>query len=386
MAIEKMSLVSVEGSVEWLDEALMRCCDSRQFQITTGGAVLRNLNEQNPYLGTYAKVRDMAVNLNIKAEYCDFKYVPYETGEDFERYFEDIGKRYDEINAQREQVARMLEEHRETDAYLKHLLGMDVSFKDLFGLKYVKLRIGRLPAENESKLGYYVSKCFVFLPFEKTSDYVYGIYLAPKSLVDFADSVMNSLCFERTVLPNYLEDNAENADKKLAERIAAEEKEQTRIEHELAYFTDELRGEFNAVMCKLKYKSDCFELRKKVLISDDKFSFSGFCPTGEYKKLEEALKKVSDDLRVLEIPVEKGKARVDVRAADLRHVRPYALCRIYVYDTVRHNVRRRWTRLGGHAAGSASYQAYKERSCAYNDEIGNFFNGGRLYLRLGVRH
>ena len=144
MAIEKMSLVSVEGSVEWLDAALMECCDSRQFQITTGGAVLRNLNAQNPYLATYAKVRDMAVNLNIKAEYCDFKYVPYETGEDFERYFEDIGRQYDEINAQREQVAQMLEEHRETDAYLKHLLGLDVSFKDLFGLKYVKLRIHKL--------------------------------------------------------------------------------------------------------------------------------------------------------------------------------------------------------------------------------------------------
>lgn len=312
MAIEKMSLVSVEGPLEQLDAALTECCDSKQFQITTGGAVLRNLNEQNPYLGTYAKVRDMAVNLNIKAEYCDFKYVPYETGEEFERYFEDISRRYDEINAQREQVAQMLVEHRETDAYLKHLKGLDVPFKDLFGLKYVKLRIGRLPAENEKKLGYYVSKCFVFLPFEKTPDYVYGIYLAPKSLIEFADSVMNSLCFERTVLPTYLEDDAEGADKKLAERIAAEEKEQTRIEHELAYFTDGLKGEFTAAMCKLKYKADCFELRKKVLISDNKFSFSGFCPTSEYKKLESALKKASDDIRVLEIPVEKGKANPDI--------------------------------------------------------------------------
>lgn len=327
MAIEKMSLVSVEGPLEQLDAALTECCDSKQFQLTTGGAVLRNLNEQNPYLGTYAKVRDMAVNLNIKAEYCDFKYVPYETGEEFERYFEDISRRYDEINAQREQVAQMLVEHRETDAYLKHLKGLDVPFKDLFGLKYVKLRIGRLPAENENKLGYYVSKCFVFLPFEKTPDYVYGIYLAPKSLIEFADSVMNSLCFERTVLPSYLEDDAEGADKKLASRIKAEEKEQTRIEQELAYFADELKGEFTAVMCKLKYKADCFELRKKVLISDNKFSFSGFCPTSGYKKLEGALKGASDDIRVLEIPVDKGKANPDipVRLKNNRITKPFEM-------------------------------------------------------------
>ncbi|MDE7361839.1 MAG: hypothetical protein K2N38_07885 [Oscillospiraceae bacterium] len=327
MAIEKMSLVSVEGSAEFLDEALMACCDSRQFQISTGGAVLRNLSEQNPYLATYTKIRDMAVNLNIKAEYCDFKYVPYETGEDFERYFEEISAKYDEISAQREQVSQMLEEHKQTDAYLQHLIGLDVSFKDLFGLKYVKMRIGRLPAENEKKLGYYVSKCFVFLPFEKTPDYVYGIYLAPKSLIDFADSVMNSLCFERTVLPSYLEDNPEDADKKLASRIEAEEKEMTRLEQEMAYFTDELRGEFNAVMCKLKYKSDCFELRKKVIISNDKFSFSGFCPTSEFKRLESVIKSISEDLRVLEIPVEKGKARKDVpvRLKNNRLTRPFEM-------------------------------------------------------------
>lgn len=327
MAIEKMSLVSVEGALEYLDAALMECCDSKQFQISASGAVLRNLNEQNPYLGTYAKIRDMAVNLNITAEYCDFKYVPYETGEDFERYFEDISRRYDEINARREEVLRSLEEHRETDAYLKHLVGLDVSFRDLFALKYVKMRIGRLPAENEKKLGYYTSKCFIFLPFEKSTDYVYGIYLAPTTLIEFADAVMNSLCFERTKLPDYLEDDAEGADKKLAERIAAEEKEKTQLEHEMAYFTDELRGEFTAVMCKLKYKSDCFDLRKKVLISDDKFSFSGFCPTAEYKKLEEALKKISGNLRILEIPVEKGKANPDipVRLKNNRLTRPFEM-------------------------------------------------------------
>lgn len=327
MAIEKMSLVSIEGALEHLDATLMGCCDSKQFQISTSGAVMRNLNEQNPYLGTYAKVRDMAVNLNIGAEYCDFKYVPYETSEDFERYFEDISRRYDEINTRHEEVLRALAEHRETDAYLKHLIGLDVSFKDLFELKYVKMRIGRLPAENEKKLGHYVSKCFIFLPFERSADYVYGIYLAPTTLIEFADSVMNSLCFERTKLPGYLEDDAEGADKKLAGMIATEEKEKTRLENELAYFTDELRGEFTAVMCKLKYKSDCFELRKKAIISDNKFSFSGFCPTAEYKKLEGALKNISDDLRILEIPVENDKANKDipVRLKNNRITRPFEM-------------------------------------------------------------
>ena len=303
MGIEKMSLLSIEGSINDLDSALMACCTSHRFQISTRGAVLRNLNEQNPYLGVYSKIHDMAVNLKIKPQYCDFSSLPYDTPEEFNSYFEDISKQYYEISEKLENVNRVLEEHRTTDAYLQHLVGMDVSFHDLFALKYVKIRIGRLPAENEQKLGYYASKCFVFIPFERSVEYVYGIYFVPKNLVEIADNVMGSLGFERTRLPDYLEDDAEHADRKIAEAIARESKQKEELEKELAYFTDKLKGDFTAVMCKLKYKADCFELRKKAVISDEQFSFSGFCPTRECALLREELKKASPYIQCLEIPV-----------------------------------------------------------------------------------
>lgn len=327
MGIEKMSLLSIEGSIDDLEGALMACCDSRRFQITTSGAVLRNLNEQNPYAGVYSKIHDMAVNLKIKPQYCDFKSLPYDTPEEFNNYFEGISKQYYEISEKLENVNRVLEEHRTTDAYLQHLVGMDVSFHDLFSMKYVKIRIGRLPAENEQKLGYYISKCFVFIPFERSADYVYGIYFAPKSLIDFADNIMNSLSFERTRLPDYLEDNAENADQKIAEAIARENKQKEELEKELAYFTDKLKGDFTAAMCKLKYKADCFELRKKAVISDDKFSFSGFCPTRECKLLREELKKASPYIQCLEIPVEKKGAseEIPVKLRNNWFVRPFEM-------------------------------------------------------------
>ena len=327
MGIEKMSLLSVEGPIDELESALMACCGSHQFQITTSGAVLRNLNEQNPYLGIYSKIHDMAVNLKIEPRYCDFKSLPYDTPEDFDNYFEGISRQYNEINGKLLEVNRVLEEHKSTDAYLRHLVGLDVSFHDLFALKYVKIRIGRLPAENERKLGYYASKCFSLIPFERSGGYVYGIYFAPKTLIDFADDVMNSLCFERTKLPDYLEDNAENADKKLAEAIEAESRQKEELEKELAYFTDRLKGDFTAVMCKLKYKADCFELRKKAVITEEKFSFSGFCPSSECEKLRGELKKVSPYVQCLEIPIDKKNAseEIPVRLKNNWFVRPFEM-------------------------------------------------------------
>ena len=116
MGIEKMSLLSIEGSINDLDSALMACCTSHRFQISTRGAVLRNLNEQNPYLGVYSKIHDMAVNLKIKPQYCDFSSLPYDTPEEFNSYFEDISKQYYEISEKLENVNRVLEEHRTTNA------------------------------------------------------------------------------------------------------------------------------------------------------------------------------------------------------------------------------------------------------------------------------
>ena len=328
MGIEKMSLLSVDGPLEDLEKVLMACCDSHQFQIRTSGAVLRNLNEQNPYLGIYAKIHDMAVNLNIDAEYCDFRSLPYDTPEEFDSIFEGISQNYEELNGRLMEVDRVLEEHKETDAYLRHLVGLNVSFRDLFELKYVKIRIGRLPAENEPKLRYYDSKCFVFMPFERSTDYTYGIYLAPKNITEFADNVMNSLGFERTRLPDYLEENAEIAYKKLDEEIAEKTKEKEELEKELAVFTEQLKSDYVEVMCKLKYKADCFELRKKAVIGDETFSFSGYCPTSECKKLREALMQISPDIQCLEIPIEKkdvAAAETPVRLKNNRFIRPFEM-------------------------------------------------------------
>ena len=327
MGIDRMSLLSVDGPIEELERALMVCCDSHQFQIKTSGAVLRNLNEQNPYLGIYSKIHDMAVNLKIEPQYCDFRSQPYDTPEEFNSVFEGVSERYEELSGQLGEVNRVLEEHKETDAYLKHLMGLNVSFKDLFELKYTKIRIGRLPAESEQKLKYYVSRTFVFVPFERSTDYTYGIYLAPINVMDFADNVMNSLGFERTRLPAYLEENAENAYKKLAEEIEEKTKQKEELEKELAYFTEELKGDFNAVLCKLKYKADCFELRKKAVIGVERFSFSGYCPTRECKKLREELEKLSPNIQCLEIPIDKKGAAEEtpVRLKNNWFVRPFEM-------------------------------------------------------------
>ena len=327
MAIVKMSLVSVEGPLEKLDNALLACCQSNQFQLSGKNVSLRSSTEQNEYRNIYSKVRDMAVNLKIPATEGDGRDVPYETPEEFEAYFDGITARYDEIYGRYTEVQKSLEEHIETDSYVKHLKGMDANFGDLFAMKYVKVRIGRLPADSESKLAYYESKCFVFLPFERNPDYVYGIYLVPVSMSELVDNMMTTLGFERTRLPDYLHENAEDADKLLAETIEQERKQKEQLEQELAYLSDELRGDFTAAMFKLKAKADCFELRRKAVISGDRFSFSGYCPTEAGGELSSELGKVSSEIQCIAVPVDKKNAPADVpiKLKNNRFTRPFEM-------------------------------------------------------------
>ena len=321
-----MSLISVDGPAKALDAALMACCESGCFHIVSNGAVARNLGEQNPYANIYARVRDMAINLKIPVKNADFAGVECESAEDFENYLGDISKRYDELNEQYAAVEQRLREHRETDAYIMHLHGLDVPFSELFSMKYVKMRIGRMPLDNEEKLKYYATKCFIFQEFEKTDEYVYGIYLVPVQYVEFADELMTSLGFERTRLPDYLEGDAELADKKLHAVIEEEEKEKIRIEKELAYFADSLSGDFSAVLSKLKYKSEVNDLRKKVVISSGRFSFSGYCPARDSKKLRTAIVKSAKNVQCVEIPVDKKHAEdVPVKLKNNVITRPFEM-------------------------------------------------------------
>lgn len=312
MGIERMSQLTVEGSLDKLDDALILCCDSKLFQMTdvSGGAV-RTSNEQNPYESAYGSMREMAAALKIRPELRSFDNVEQQTGDDFLKYCSETGRELTELKKEYDDIVAALEEHRQTSSYVKHLIGLDISFQELSNMKYVDVRIGRMPSENLQKLDYYSSKCLHFFPFESNEEYVWGIYIAPKSFIKFADGVMNSLYFERTTLPDYLDADAADSNLLLEQIIADEERIEAELSQKLDSFIQKHRDEFLAVISKLKYLYDCFELRKKVLIEDDRFSFTGYCPTKQSKGLISRLKGL-DGVATVEVPIKGGLASADV--------------------------------------------------------------------------
>ncbi len=313
MGIEKMSQLTVEGNVANLDNALMLCCESKMFQISDSGngAISRSVTEQNPYENAYGKIREIAKTLNIKPELCGFEKVTQQSGADFDEYCGKISSELDDLKTQYKDISEALEEHRVTDSQIKHLIGLNVNFSDLFNMRYVSATIGKMPAENLQKLDYYSNKTLHFIPFESNEKYIWGVYLAPKSSVKFAESVMNSLYFEKTTLPDYLVSDPASSDLMLEQIIADEEKLKKQLEQQITNCKQKYGDELLSVMSKLKYLYDCYELRRKALIEGDRFSFNGYCPTKQCKELCNKLTALQGVVTV-EVPLKGGTASVDV--------------------------------------------------------------------------
>ncbi len=312
MGIERMSQLTIEGTLDKLDDALMLCCESRMFQMSdVSKPMLQNTGEANPYESAYSELKDMAMALGIPLEFVDYSKISYESAEDFKSYSTQLSSQLSELRTAYADMEDALEEHEQTDSYVKHMLNIDVSFTELFNMKYVKSRFGRMPVENLAKLEYYDKKCLHFISFEEKEGYAWGLYLTPNKSSEFADMVMNSLYFERTHLPDYLIHDPDSTDEVLKQIIANEKQIIADIKKKMDSFADAHKEELLAVISKLKYLYDCFELRKKALISDNKFSFGGYCPTRECGKLTDKLTAI-ESVTTTQIPIKGGMASENV--------------------------------------------------------------------------
>ena len=313
MAIEKMSLVSVEGSSAQLDKALILCCESKCFQInepsiksSSGGT-----NETNPYSAPYERLRSAAQTLGITPQLHDPSGVEMNTPEEFSGWVDELDSQVQRTRREYDDLKASVDDMLRTDACIKHLHGLNVSFYDLFRLKYLTLRIGRLPQDNLQKLDYITDRCIYFIPFDSEPDYIWGLYITPRDYAEFADQLMDQLYFERTELPDYLDSDADTTDEQLTRIIADENALCGQLKAQLDRLRDDRREEILAVLCKLRLYSECFELRRMALVSGQRFSFSGYCPARLAKALCGSLEKL-DGVKTVEVPIKPKNAPADV--------------------------------------------------------------------------
>ena len=301
MAIEKVTLVYIEGSLRKISKTLAKCCESGAFHINpppdTSGTdfTAKIMKDKGVYermiKRTKAIAESVGVKLDDKVQHDD---IEYNTSTDFKDYLDSVDNMQKDLA---DEKLRLSSELRSKSAIYHNLLrfqGLDADISELLSCRYVKARFGRIPNGSIRKLSFYDDRMFFFYPFEKKENFTWCLYITPTDEKNSTDYLFNSLGFERTELPDYLKGNSDQAANKLLEEMDSDLERMNAIEEELKKIADSEGAKLSKVYAKLKVINSSYELRTNVTAFDNKFHFSGYIPSREKKRFSELMADVGD--------------------------------------------------------------------------------------------
>lgn len=300
MSIEKMMLASIHGLSDNLGEVMTCLSDLCCFQPEPASELVRGsrdftaFEQENPYSSPLKQVEKLAAQAGIPLEYRR----PGKASPMKQDFLDAFQSELASLAEKRDILTEEIRNHENVLTQLHHIEAIDVSLDDVFSCRFIQVRFGRLPADSYTKLDYYNEEMFFFVPFERDKDYYWGAYFTTEEFEPVADSIMGSLFFERIRIPDYVHGTPKTALSKLEAALKYEKAELMSAQKELSALADKNRQALLSCYCDLKFRSECFDLRRFVAVSTEGarqlFYLVGFVPKREEQRLRESLEKVPD--------------------------------------------------------------------------------------------
>ncbi|MDR0222056.1 MAG: ATPase [Oscillospiraceae bacterium] len=290
MAIEKMAPVSIEGPIRQINKTLVKCCESGCFQIVppvrrfdgqNGDRRFKTLRQRNVFAPLVKRGLAIAENMGLKIRHVEHGDVEYGVSIDFSGYFAEIENRLNPLTERKGEAEKNVAEYSLALSQVEHLVGLRSNFDEIFSMKYIKVRFGRLPVESYVKLKYFEDRNFFFVPFESRGDFTWGVYFVPETEAATADDIFKSINFERIRVPDYFHGTADQTKEHMRGLISAEKEKFERADREIAEFREKEGDGFLKVFCRLKSLDESHELRSDVAVANNRFYISGFIPKRE---------------------------------------------------------------------------------------------------------
>ncbi len=304
MAIEKMSLVHIEGALKRVNKTLMKCCESSGFHIVaskgvnkdSGGkdAGIRSLKSKSPFTSLVNRSKALADGLGIEIKRVDYDDVSMNVTVDFDNYLESIESRLSGLIDRKTKIQEALKEHSISLMRVEKLAGFDIDFSELFACKYVKLRFGQLPLDSIPKLEYYGDRNFVYFISSEEDGYAQMLYLTPVTDAVEIDNIFNSLFFERVRLPDYFHGNADEAKTEMIKLVTSENENLEMVKAEISALKSEVEEDFLKAVSKLIAIDQSYDLRQNVLAVNNKFYMSGYVPKRMLKEFIASIESIPD--------------------------------------------------------------------------------------------
>lgn len=299
MAVEKMKMVTVGGSLSELDKFVEVCCLETSVQCETAinhissSMGFSTYTEENTTLDRLNTIREIAAHHEISLKYVepvDFTD-DEQTDQDF---FAEISEKLTETQNQINDLKKQIAEHKSDIENLTHFKDMDIPLNEIFDCEFTKIRFGHLPKQSFNKMKLFESKHeMLFYPCSDDEENIWGVYFAPLEKAEEIDLFFASFYFERLYLPNAY-DTPEKAIKDYEKKVTEKQSEIKSINQNILNFWKNKEKTCNKIYSKLLYLNTIHEIKSHVAVFNNTFCFIGWIPKAEIKGFEKNIKKVGN--------------------------------------------------------------------------------------------
>ena len=331
MSIQKMKLVSVVGPVNEFDRVISDYLLDCDIHIENAAALLSNVrglypySDDNAFRALLAKVEDFFRLADI-----DPASIPptcaTEAGDGASELIQRVEDELSATRAQRQELDAHLEENAQILKQLEHMQTLDVNLDEVFGMRFIKFRFGRLPKAGYKKLMSYLSDIDAFfLEGEVDQDYVYGIYFMPAEFEEKIDGIFSSLYFERIIISGESHGSPAEAFRHFKEEGELLARRRDELAGQARAIVEEHRAELEKIYASLLALSQAASIRKYAAHTRESFYVVGWVSAREAKSMEEKLAKEENILLVEEDPSIITKASPPIKLKNPALFRPFEM-------------------------------------------------------------
>ncbi len=316
MAVVGMKLLSVVGPLERFDEVTRGALIGNGFHPEDVSIIAKKVKElrrfafDNPYAALLTQAGAILDLLEITPEYTPFDARKDPDKRESAEYLDSLEKGIRERIDRRDELRDKIHEDENIAVQLAHYGDVSVRLEDLFHFSYAQFRFGCMPKDTYRHFAAHLEDddSFYFFPSVSEGENVYGMYMAPRNVIEKVDTLFASLHFERIrITDDGIAGTPAEAEALVKERIRAETQESERAAKELSEIAARERERLLALYCDLKYLNDSFEIRRYAAHTDNSFYIIGWVPEAE----ADAIMKRLDEMARVTYTIDDPEGLVD---------------------------------------------------------------------------
>lgn len=311
--IVKMKFLSISGPRTDIDRVSDTYLSKHEMQLENAIAELRTTEnllpfvEVNPYKEPLAKAEQFASLLSEG----DYHVDNTQTKDEILTLIRDLNHEYLGLTEKKEILKKKKDELKEKAGVLEPFMSLELDLHSVLHYKYMQVRFGRITLDYYRKLEKYLYEDLnaIFMEGMRNENYVYGCYFAANTDVSKADSIFNSLHFERISFSDEYVGTPEGAVKLLNRDIKEVRKEIEETEEKICNLMGSKAPQILGARKRLEELSNNFDVRKMAArMEEEKEDYYILCGWMGEEDVEQLLEETKDDARVF-VMVEEDREK-----------------------------------------------------------------------------